>query len=46
MKKIKKYYSCSEIREMILKEKKLPLVTGNKGYLTPIFGGKDKIILK
>ena len=43
----KKYYSASEIREMVLKERKLPRVVG-KSYTPAIFGGerKNKIILK
>lgn len=46
-KSTKKYYSASEIRKMILEEKKLPKIVG-KSYTPAIFGGgrKNKIILK
>jgi hypothetical protein len=47
-KSTKKYYSASEIRKMILEERKLPKIVGNGAYTPAIFGGngKKKIILK
>ena len=41
-KRTKKFYSCIEMREMILKEKKLPAVTGYGYFLR----NRIKIILK
>lgn len=43
-----KFYSAFEIKKMILEQKKLPRVSGNKGYRSPLFGGGDvkKITLR
>ena len=38
--KVRNYYSCKEIRQKILKEGKLPAITGNG--LFPIIGIKIK----
>ena len=42
----KKYYSAAEIREMILKERKLPRTANQKGGTYSLGGKKMKIKLK